>query len=81
MIIASITYVSAKIFSSNWNIEYRREGSQTPAERDRIMHQAIQGWMTITRFKQFFYESSHFNKSVDSALKGSAQFNQRWAVG
>jgi ABC-type transport system involved in Fe-S cluster assembly fused permease/ATPase subunit len=81
VVIASIAYVSAEVFTSNWNLEHRRELTQTQRNETRIMHQAVQGWQTVTYFNQFSYESLRFGEAVDLCLKASANFGQRRAIG
>ncbi|KAJ6003673.1 hypothetical protein N7522_006365 [Penicillium canescens] len=81
VVIASITYVSAEVSTSNWNLEHRREVTQTQLNETRIMHQAVQGWQTITYFNQFSYERSRFGEAIDLSLKASASFDQRRAIG
>ena len=81
VVIASITYVSAEVFTSNWNLEHRRDLTQTQRNETRIMHQAVQGWQTVTYFNQFSYERSRFGEAVDLCLKASASFGQRRAIG
>ncbi|KAJ5748841.1 uncharacterized protein N7511_010537 [Penicillium nucicola] len=81
VVIASITYVSAEVSTSNWNLEHRRELTQTQRNETRIMHQAVQGWQTVTYFNQFSYERLRFSEAVDLCLKASAKFGQRRAIG
>ncbi|KAJ5338351.1 hypothetical protein N7452_005079 [Penicillium brevicompactum] len=81
VVVASITYVSAEVFTSNWNMEQRRELSQTQRDETRIMHQAVQGWQTVTYFNQFLFERSRFGEAVDLRLGASARFGRRRAVG
>lgn len=81
VVIASITYVSVEVFTSNWNLEHRREVTQTQRTEARIMHQAVQGWQTVAYFNQFSYEISRFGEAIDLRLAASAGFNQRRAIG
>ncbi|CAG7961500.1 unnamed protein product [Penicillium olsonii] len=81
VVVAAITYVSAEVFTSNWNMEHRREVTQTQRDETRIMHQAVQGWQTVTYFNQFFYERTRFGEAVDLCLRASARFGRRRAVG
>lgn len=81
VVIASITYVSAEVFTSNWNLEHRGEVTQTQRNETRIMHQAVQGWQTVSYFNRFSYEISRFGEAIDLSLKASARFGQRRAIG
>ncbi|KAJ5384434.1 hypothetical protein N7517_002345 [Penicillium concentricum] len=81
VVIVSIAYVSAEVFTSNWNMDARREVTQTQRNETRIMHQAVQGWQTVTYFNQFSYERSRFGEAVDLCLKASAHFGRRRAIG
>lgn len=81
VVIVSIAYVAAEVFTSNWNMDARREVTQTQRNETRIMHQAVQGWQTVTYFNQFSYERSRFGEAVDLCLKASARFGRRRAIG
>ncbi|KAJ5960504.1 uncharacterized protein N7479_007654 [Penicillium vulpinum] len=70
-----------KVFTSNWNMDARREVTQTQRNETRIMHQAVQGWQTVTYFNQFSYERSRFGEAVDLCLQASARFGRRRAIG
>lgn len=81
VVVVAILYVSAEVFTSNWNMDSRRDVTQTQRNEARIMHQAVQGWQTVTYFNQFSYERSRFGEAVDLCLKASAQFGRRRAIG
>ncbi|CAI7579936.1 unnamed protein product [Penicillium glandicola] len=81
VVIVAIAYVAAEVFTSNWNMDARREVTQTQRNETRIMHQAVQGWQTVTYFNQFSYERSRFGEAVDLCLKASARFGRRRALG
>ncbi|KAG0159489.1 hypothetical protein PDIDSM_7011 [Penicillium digitatum] len=81
VVIVSIAYVAAEVLTSNWNMDARREVTQTQRNETRIMHQAVQGWQTVTYFNQFSHERSRFGEAVELGLKASARFGRRRAIG
>ncbi|KAJ5130569.1 uncharacterized protein N7515_006608 [Penicillium bovifimosum] len=81
VVVVAILYVSVEVYTSNWSMESRRELTQAQRTEARIMHQAVQGWQTVTYFNQFAYERSRFGEAVDLCLDASARFNRRRAVG
>ncbi|KAJ5468008.1 hypothetical protein N7475_005760 [Penicillium sp. IBT 31633x] len=81
VVVVAILYVSAEVFTSNWNMDSRRDVTQTQRTEARIMHQAVQGWQTVTYFNQFSHERRRFGEAVDLYLKASARFGRRRAIG
>jgi ABC-type transport system involved in Fe-S cluster assembly fused permease/ATPase subunit len=81
VVVVAILYVSVEVFTSNWNMEFRRELTQAQRTETRIMHQAVQGWQTVTYFNQFSHERSSFGEAVDVYLKASARFGRCRAIG
>ncbi|KAJ5773629.1 hypothetical protein N7457_008525 [Penicillium paradoxum] len=81
VVVAAILYVSVEVFTSNWNMDSRRDVTQTQRNEARIMHQAVQSWQTVTYFNQFSYERSRFGEAVDLCLRASARFGRRRAIG
>ncbi|OJJ34550.1 hypothetical protein ASPWEDRAFT_42541 [Aspergillus wentii DTO 134E9] len=81
MVVASIAYITVEVITSNWNIGTRRQLTKAQRDETRVMHQAIQGWQTVSYFNRFFFERSRFSKSVDAQLKASRRFGQRDAYG
>ncbi|KAJ5551110.1 hypothetical protein N7461_005808 [Penicillium sp. DV-2018c] len=81
VVVIAILYVSVEVFTSNWSMDSRRELTQAQRTEARIMHQAVQGWQTVTYFNQFAYERSRFSEAVDLCLNASARFSRSRAYG
>jgi ABC-type transport system involved in Fe-S cluster assembly fused permease/ATPase subunit len=79
-LVASIAYLAAEAFSTRLTTGDRR--NMTKAERIQIrkMHQAIQGWQTVTYFNQFRREASILSSAVGNHLKAKTRFEAREAV-
>ncbi|KAH6681368.1 hypothetical protein B0J14DRAFT_576238 [Halenospora varia] len=79
MVVASIGYVSVGVFTSNWNIPYRRRVTKAAREEARVMHQAVQGWQTVLYFNRFAYEKRRFGESVETHLTADRHWSKRYA--
>ncbi|RJE23601.1 ABC transporter transmembrane region [Aspergillus sclerotialis] len=76
MVIASITYLSFEAFSSSLNIPNRRRLTKAQRNESRVMHQAVQGWQTVSYFNRFAYERRRFGESVEKHLSASKKWSQ-----
>ncbi|KAH8679990.1 hypothetical protein BGZ60DRAFT_445376 [Tricladium varicosporioides] len=77
LVVASIGYISVEVFTSNWNIPYRRRVAKAEREEARVMHQAVQGWQTVLYFNRFAYEKHRFGESVETHLTASRHWSKR----
>ncbi|KAK2049542.1 ABC transporter [Colletotrichum somersetense] len=68
VLIASVAFITLEVFTSNLNLENRRAYSKAEREELRIMHQAIQGWQTVSYFNMFGFEKCRFGQAVDTQL-------------
>lgn len=80
MVVAAIVFLSLQVISSKWNIKNRRRITETERDQTRIMHQAVQGWRTVSAFNMFAYEKDRFRKAVDNRLAASMAYNVRDAL-
>jgi ABC-type transport system involved in Fe-S cluster assembly fused permease/ATPase subunit len=81
VVLAATAYVSAEVKTSNWNSEKQREKTQAQRDETRIMHQAVQGWQTVTYFNQHSQEKDRFKEAVAKRQKASAIWSRRRAFG
>jgi len=77
MLIASLAYITAEIITSSWNVKNRRRLTKTARAEARVMHQAIQGWQTVSAFNMFSYEKYRFAGVVDKALLARLKWTQQ----
>jgi ABC-type transport system involved in Fe-S cluster assembly fused permease/ATPase subunit len=77
MVVASIGYVTAEIFTSSWNIPYRRRVTKAEREQTRVMHQAVQGWQTVLYFNKFAFEGRRYGEAVESYLTADKTWSKR----
>lgn len=75
MVVASVSYLSLEVYTSNWNIENRRRLTKAQRAESQVMHRAIQGSQTVAYFNRFFFEKCRFSQSVDAQLAA----NKRWS--
>lgn len=74
MLIASAALMSLEVYTSKVNIENRRVMSKAEREEARVLHQAIQGWQTVSYFNMFRYESRRFGRAIDSNLAATRTY-------
>jgi ABC-type transport system involved in Fe-S cluster assembly fused permease/ATPase subunit len=77
MLVATLAYFSTEFVTSNWNIENRRQTAKTQREETRVMHQAVQGWQTVSYFNMFAFERSRFGDAVESQLTANRNWGKR----
>lgn len=65
------TYLIVEVITSKWNISNRRKSSHTQREEARAMHQAVQGWQTVTYFNMLGFERRRFGQAVENKLAAS----------
>ncbi|KAF9871011.1 ABC transporter [Colletotrichum karsti] len=74
MAVASVAFMSLEVYTSNMNIGNRRASSKAQREEAKVMHQAVQGWQTVTYFNMFGYEKRRFGQAVESQLTASRKY-------
>ncbi|KAI5459352.1 P-loop containing nucleoside triphosphate hydrolase protein [Mariannaea sp. PMI_226] len=77
MLVASIAFFSLEVVTSNWNIENRRQTAKTKRDESRVMHQAVQGWQTVTYFNMFSFERRRFGDAIEKQLAASRNWGRR----
>ncbi|PVH95819.1 ABC transporter [Periconia macrospinosa] len=76
MMFAFSIFIAAEIITSRYKVEPRRQFARAERQQARVMHQAIQGWTTVSYFNMFNFERKRFGKTVDAKL--AADFT--WGV-
>ncbi|PFH55527.1 hypothetical protein XA68_18112 [Ophiocordyceps unilateralis] len=77
MMIASVSFLGVEVVSSTWNIENRRRSTKTERREARVMHQAVQGWQTVSAFNMLSYERFRFAGAVDRHLEAKLAWMRR----
>jgi ABC-type multidrug transport system fused ATPase/permease subunit len=77
MLLAAVALMSMEVYTSKVNIENRRVSSKAEREEARVLHQAIQGWSTVSYFNMFGFERRRFGRAVDSQLAASRTYYVR----
>lgn len=76
---ASILYLVAEAASTRLTTGDRRNLTKTQRVETRKMHQAIQGWQTVTYFNQFKREARTLSTAVAEHMKAKTRFEARQA--
>lgn len=74
---ASTTYLVAEALSSRLTTDDRRVLTKAERLETRKMHQAIQGWQTVTYFNQFRREARTFADAVANHMRVKTRFEGR----
>ncbi|KAH3996747.1 hypothetical protein HBH98_000920 [Parastagonospora nodorum] len=77
---ASILFMAAEAFSTRLTTGHRRNVTKAERIQIRKMHQAIQGWQTVTYFNQFKREASVLSGAVSDHMKARTRFEVRQAL-
>ncbi|KAB8261204.1 hypothetical protein BDV32DRAFT_158445 [Aspergillus pseudonomiae] len=77
MLIATLTFLSLEVAASRWNVDNRRQLTKAERGEARVMHQAIQGWLTVSSFNMFAYEKRRFAEAVDNHLTAKRKWSCR----
>ncbi|OAX84907.1 hypothetical protein ACJ72_00729 [Emergomyces africanus] len=77
MLFASLTFLSLEVVTSSWNIDNRRRMNKAQREEARVMHQAVQGWQTVSAFNMFYHEKFRFSCAVDGHLVAKKDWSRR----
>lgn len=80
MLMAVGVFMGLEVYTSSVNIENRRVSSKAEREEARALHQAVQGWQTVSYFNMFSFERRRFGRAVDSHLKASRRYSVRDAL-
>ncbi|GKT43490.1 heavy metal tolerance protein [Colletotrichum spaethianum] len=74
MLVASVGFITLEVFTSNLNIANRRASSKAERDEARIMHQAVQGWQTVSYFNMLGFEKLRFGQAVNRQLAASRKY-------
>ncbi|KJZ76838.1 hypothetical protein HIM_03715 [Hirsutella minnesotensis 3608] len=77
MMVASFAFLVLEVVSSTWNIDNRRRVTKNARREARVMHQAVQGWQTVSIFNMFSYERFRFGGAVDRHLEAKLAWQRR----
>ncbi|KFY53488.1 hypothetical protein V496_07548 [Pseudogymnoascus sp. VKM F-4515 (FW-2607)] len=80
MVVTSMGYVTTEVFTSSWNMPYRRRVTKAEREQTRVMHQAVQGWQTVLYFNKFAFEGRRYGEAVESYLAADRTWSKRDAI-
>lgn len=76
MVTAATLFLTTEIVTSSWNIDNRRRVTKAERRQTRVMHQAVQGWRTVSAFNMFSHEQRRYGDAVTA--NNRAKFN--WGV-
>ncbi|XWX00281.1 hypothetical protein V2A60_008301 [Cordyceps javanica] len=76
MVTAATLFLATEIVTSSWNIDNRRRVTRAERRQTRAMHQAVQGWRTVSAFNMFSHEKACYSEAVGA--NNRAKFN--WGV-
>lgn len=74
---AATTFITFEVYATSWNLDNRRESSKSKRDEVRVMHQAVQGWQTVTYFNMFSFEKRRFGDAVDKQLHAAKTWERR----
>ncbi|KAH8695886.1 P-loop containing nucleoside triphosphate hydrolase protein [Phaeosphaeriaceae sp. PMI808] len=74
LLAASIVYLAAEAFSARLTTNDRRRVTKAERSQIRKMHQAVQGWQTVTFFNQFQKEYRILSAAVEEHLTANTRF-------
>ncbi|KAH6621995.1 P-loop containing nucleoside triphosphate hydrolase protein [Boeremia exigua] len=80
LLVASVAYLGAEISSTQLTTDDRRNLTKAERIETRKMHQAIQGWQTVTYFNQFQREARTLSSAVANHMKAKTRFEARQAL-
>ncbi|KAH0430657.1 ABC transporter [Colletotrichum camelliae] len=74
MALAAAAFMTLEVYTSSMNIKNKRASSKAEREEAKVMHQAVQGWQTVTYFNMFGYEKTRFGQTVEARLEASRRY-------
>ncbi|KAF4451307.1 hypothetical protein F53441_5728 [Fusarium austroafricanum] len=77
MLLGSIFFITFEVKATGWNLDNRRESTKAQREEVRVMHQAVQGWQTVSYFNMFNYEKHRFGAAVEKQLTAGKSYEKR----
>ncbi|KAM3511627.1 hypothetical protein MY11210_004711 [Beauveria gryllotalpidicola] len=80
MVTAAVLFLTVEIVTSSWNIDNRRRVTKAERQQTRIMHQAVQGWRTVSAFNMFSHERRRYGDAVGANNRAKLNWGVRDAV-
>jgi ABC-type transport system involved in Fe-S cluster assembly fused permease/ATPase subunit len=80
MLIASLGFLALEVVTSSWNIGNRRRVTKAERKQAQIMHQAVQGWQTVSAFNMLSWEMLRFGGAVERHLDAKTDWSRRDAL-
>ncbi|KAL2136532.1 hypothetical protein VTI74DRAFT_3077 [Chaetomium olivicolor] len=77
MVTASLAFLATEVVTSSWNVDNRRRVTRAERREARVMHQAVQGWVTVSAFNMFAHERLRFGNAVDKHLAAKMDWSRR----
>ncbi len=77
MVTASLAFLATEVVTSSWNVDNRRRVTRAERREARVMHQAVQGWVTVSAFNMFSHERLRFGNAVDKHLTAKMDWSRR----
>jgi ABC-type transport system involved in Fe-S cluster assembly fused permease/ATPase subunit len=77
MLTASLAFLAAEVVTSSWNVDNRRRVTRAERREARVMHQAVQGWVTVSAFNMLAHERLRFGNAVDKQLAAKRAWSRR----
>ncbi|KLJ08796.1 hypothetical protein EMPG_15764 [Blastomyces silverae] len=77
MLFASLMFLLLEVVTSSWNIDNRRRMNKAQRQEAQVMHQAVQGWQTVSLFSMFDHERFKFGCAVDGHLVAERDWSRR----
>ncbi|KAK4042510.1 hypothetical protein C8A01DRAFT_13893 [Parachaetomium inaequale] len=77
MLTASLAFLAAEVVTSSWNVDNRRRVTRAERREARVMHQAVQGWVTVSAFNMLAHERLQFGNAVDKQLAAKRDWSRR----
>lgn len=80
LLAASAVYLGLQAISARLTTDDRRRVTRTERAQIRRMHQAVQGWSTVTYFNQFQKEARNLSNAVSEHMSAKARFEARQVI-
>jgi ABC-type multidrug transport system fused ATPase/permease subunit len=74
ILISATLFVSIEASLLKKNMKNKRDVSKTEREQSRVMHQAVQGWQTVTYFNMFGFEKRRYAQAVETHLTANRKY-------
>ncbi|OAA72340.1 abc transporter [Cordyceps fumosorosea ARSEF 2679] len=76
LVTAGVGFFAAEVVTAGYNIDNRRRVTRAERRQTRVMHQAVQGWRTVSAFNMLSYETRRYGEAVGATNRARLV----WAV-